>query len=226
MVFDVRDVGELKTKNPTETALMRFRARQAGETTSKPSRRLTWIPLSAIDPSLIQAVLIAEDDKFFQHEGFDWQGIKTAMEKNIDRKRWAAGGSTITQQLAKNLYLSPSRNPLRKLREAALAIQMEKALSKKRILEIYLNVIEWGRGIYGVGPAARHYFNKSPSELTVSESIRLASVLPNPLRYSPLRDDNKRMRKQRRLLTERLYKRHAIDDSTFTRLYEEFSASP
>ncbi len=218
------DVNALKTENPKETAFMRYRDQQAAGQKRKAVRRQQWVPLSNISSSLIQAVLISEDDKFFQHEGFDWKGIKVAMEKNVDRKRWSAGGSTITQQLAKNLYLSPSKNPLRKIREAVLAMQLEKNLSKKRILEIYLNVIEWGPGIYGIGAAARFYFNKTPAELNAEEAIRLASVLPNPLRYSPLRDHNKRMRTQRLTLTERMRKRGAISDSTGQLLHAEFAS--
>jgi monofunctional glycosyltransferase len=218
-----RDVSALKSENPKETAMMRYRENQAAGHKRTAFRRQVWTPLSQISASLIQAVLISEDDKFFQHEGFDWDGIKVAMEKNLDRKKWSAGGSTITQQLAKNLYLNPSKNPLRKIREAVLAMQMEKALTKKRILEIYLNVIEWGPGIYGIGAAARFYFNKTPAELTAGEAIRLASVLPNPLRYSPIQDSNKRMRKQRLLLAERMRKRGVIDEPTWLSMQNEFS---
>jgi monofunctional glycosyltransferase len=223
ILVSIRDVSSLRTENPIETALMRYRDEQSRETKRKRLRRQAWTPLSHISNQLIQAVLISEDDKFFQHDGFDWEGIKVAMEKNIDRRRWSSGGSTITQQLAKNLYLNPSKNPFRKLREAVLAVQMETALSKKRILELYLNVIEWGDGVYGIGAASEYYFNNSPAQINAAQAIRLASVLPNPLRYSPLLDNNKRMRTQRLLLAERMFRRQVIDEALYQQLYAEFS---
>jgi monofunctional glycosyltransferase len=223
ILISIRDTSSLKTENPKETAMMRYRDQQSRDKKHKTTRRQSWTPLSQISSQLIQAVLISEDDKFFQHDGFDWEGIKVAMEKNLDRKRWSAGGSTITQQLAKNLYLNPSKNPFRKLREAVLAVQMEKVLSKKRILEIYLNVIEWGDGVYGIGAASGYYFNKTPADLNASQAIRLASVLPNPLRYSPIHDSNKRMRTQRLLLAERMFRRQVIDEALYRQLCSEFS---
>ncbi len=224
-VSGYKEISSLKTKNPTETAMMRFRQQQAARKHGKPVRLSNWSPLSSMSPLLIQAVLIAEDDKFFQHDGFDWEGIKVALEKDLDRKRFSAGGSTITQQLAKNLYLSPSKNPLRKLREAVLAVQIERMCSKKRILELYLNVIEWGPGIYGIGTASRHYFYKAPGALQAGEAIRLASVLPNPLRYSPVRDTNRRMSRQRLRLAEAMYKRGLVDEAAHQQLTAEFSVT-
>ncbi|OPZ67845.1 MAG: Penicillin-binding protein 4 precursor [bacterium ADurb.Bin478] len=223
-VSGYREISSLKTKNPTETAMMHFRLKQAKRKDGHPVRLSNWAPMSSISPLLIQAVLIAEDDKFFQHDGFDWEGIKVALEKDLDRKHFSAGGSTITQQLAKNLYLSPSKNPLRKLREAVLAVQIEKMCSKRRILELYLNVIEWGPGLYGIGPASRHYFHKAPGALEAGEAIRLASVLPNPLRYSPVRDTNQRMNRQRLRLAEAMFKRRLVDEAAYQRLTAEFSA--
>lgn len=222
-VSGYKEIRSLKMNNPTETSMMRYRQQQAGRKNRQAVRLSNWMPLSSISPLLIQAVLIAEDDKFFQHDGFDWEGIKIALEKDFDRKRFSAGGSTITQQLAKNLYLSPSKNPLRKLREAILAVQIEKMCSKRRILELYLNVIEWGPGLYGIGPASRHYFQKAPGALQAGEAIRLASVLPNPLRYSPLRDTNRRMRRQRLRLAEAMYKRGLVDEAAYQQLTAEFS---
>lgn len=148
-----------------------------------------WVPLSGISPYLIKAVLIAEDDKFWSHEGFDYEAIQKAIEKDIKAKKFKLGGSTISQQLAKNLYLSPSKNPIRKIREAIITWRMERALTKKRILELYLNVAEWGdRGIFGVEAASRHYFGKAASGLCAEEAARLAAVLPNPRKYSPIGD--------------------------------------
>ncbi len=132
-------------------------------------------------------MLIGEDDKFYKHEGFDFDGIKKALEKNLKEGKLKYGGSTISQQLAKNLYLSPSKNPIRKIQEAILTIRLENTLSKKRILELYLNVAEWGEGIFGAEAAARHYYGKSAKYLTPWEAARLVAVLPNPLKYNPLK---------------------------------------
>ncbi len=148
----------------------------------------TWVPLSDISPYLVKAVLIAEDDKFWSHEGFDYEAIQKALEKDMKAGRFKFGGSTISQQLARNLYLSPAKNPLRKVREAIITWRMEKILSKRRILELYLNLVEWGEGIFGVEAASRHYYGKPSSELTPEEAARLASVLPNPRKYNPLGD--------------------------------------
>lgn len=147
-----------------------------------------WVPLSSISPYLIKAVLIGEDDKFWSHEGFDYEAIKKAIEKDIKAGKFKFGGSTISQQLAKNLYLSPSKTAFRKLREAIITWRMEKILSKRRILTIYLNIAEWGEGIFGIEAAARHYYGKSASELNPEESARLAAVLPNPRKFNPLGD--------------------------------------
>ncbi len=146
-----------------------------------------WVPLSRISPYLIKAVLIAEDDKFWSHEGFDYEAIQKALEKDIKAKKFKLGGSTISQQLAKNLYLSPSKNPVRKIREAIITWRMEAVLTKKRILELYLNVAEWGdRGIFGIESASWYYYGKPASELNPEESARLAAILPNPRKYDPL----------------------------------------
>ena len=146
-----------------------------------------WVPLSRISPYLIKAVLIAEDDKFWRHEGFDYDAIQKAIEKDIKEKKFKLGGSTISQQLAKNLYLSPEKNPIRKLREAIITWRMEKALTKKRILELYLNIAEWGdAGIFGIEAASKHYYGKPASALGPEEAARLASILPNPRKFNPL----------------------------------------
>jgi len=133
-------------------------------------------------------VLIAEDGAFFQHSGYDIDEIKESVKRNWREKRFARGASTITQQLAKNLYLSTSRSPLRKVREFFIAQELERTLSKQRIFELYLNVIEWGDGIYGIGPAARTYFGKNASELLPEEAAILAAMIPNPRRYTPARN--------------------------------------
>lgn len=181
------DVSALKRENPKKTAFMKYREAEWERTGKKYKINQKWVPLSAVSPFLIKAVLIGEDDKFWQHEGFDYEAMQKAIEKDIKEKKFKLGGSTISQQLTKNLYLSPSKSPVRKLREAVITYRMEKAISKKRILELYLNVAEWGdQGIFGIEAASRHYYGKSASMLNPEESARLASVLPNPRKFDPL----------------------------------------
>jgi monofunctional biosynthetic peptidoglycan transglycosylase len=182
------DLSKLKKGNPPKTALMEYREKESKEKGKKFRMNQTWVPLSDISPYLVKAVLIAEDDKFWSHEGFDYEAIQKALEKDMKAGRFKFGGSTISQQLARNLYLSPAKNPLRKMREAIITWRMEKVLPKRRILELYLNLVEWGNGIFGVEAASRHYYGKPSSELTPQEAARLATVLPNPRKYNPLGD--------------------------------------
>jgi len=184
-IATIPDVTPLKETNPMVTAMMEQRAAEE-RTKVRPIR--TWVSFNNISLHLRNAVLIAEDSGFFQHSGYDIEEIKESAKRNWREKRFARGASTITQQLAKNLYLSTSRNPLRKLRELFIAQELEQNLSKQRIFEIYLNVIEWGDGIYGVEPAARRYFGKSASELLPEEAAILAAMIPNPRRYTPARN--------------------------------------
>ena len=146
-----------------------------------------WILLKKISPYLRQAVVLAEDDNFYSHSGYDWEAIKKAAQADWKRKRFARGASTITQQLAKNLYLSSAKNPLRKIKEFFIALKLERELSKDRILEIYLNVIEWGNGIYGAEAAAKHYFNTSAASLGKHESAFLSAIIPKPRFYDKYR---------------------------------------
>jgi monofunctional biosynthetic peptidoglycan transglycosylase len=182
------DISNLKKENPKKTAFMEYREGERRERGKKIRTNQVWVPLSNVSPYLIKAVLIAEDDNFWRHEGFDYEAIQKAIEKDIKTMKFKFGGSTISQQLARNLYLSPAKNPLRKIREAIITWRMEKVLSKKRILELYLNVVEWGDGIFGIEAASRHYFGKSSFELTPQEAARLAAALPNPRRYNPAGD--------------------------------------
>lgn len=185
--FGVRN---LKEENPTETALMRQRSREA-DSQDKPLKIVhKWIPLSRIPRHVINAVVVAEDGTFWEHEGFDWYEFQQSLKKNWEKKRAARGASTITQQLAKNLYLSTSKDPVRKLKEWLITYLLEHHLEKNRILEIYLNMIEWGRGIFGIEAAARTYFQRSASGLSVEQAIRLAAVIPSPLKHQPT--DNSR----------------------------------
>jgi monofunctional biosynthetic peptidoglycan transglycosylase len=182
------DLSKLKKGNPPKTVLMEYREKESKEKGKRVRMNQTWVPLSDISPYLVKAVLIAEDDKFWSHEGFDYEAIQKAIEKDIKTKRFKFGGSTISQQLARNLYLSPEKSLLRKMREAIITWRMEKVLPKRRILELYLNLVEWGNGIFGVEAASRHYYGKPSSELTPQEAARLATVLPNPRKYNPLGD--------------------------------------
>jgi monofunctional biosynthetic peptidoglycan transglycosylase len=181
------NVSALRTTNPTMTALMDTRQTQAEAEGRTIERQCVWVPLSRITPHLRQAVVAAEDASFFTHEGFDWEGIKEAAKYNLEAGELKRGGSTITQQLAKNLYLSSERSIFRKAREALITRLLEHHLTKDRILEIYLNVAEWGQGVYGAEAAARHHFQKSARELTAEEAAWLAAILPAPRRYDPLR---------------------------------------
>jgi monofunctional biosynthetic peptidoglycan transglycosylase len=179
------DVAGLRRANPTTTAFIeryQDRRRAAGE-----SERVAWhwVPATAISPNLKRAVVAAEDLEFFSHNGFSASEARAALRKAIAELELPRGASTITQQLAKNLWLSPSRNPLRKLKEALLTRQLERRLSKDRILDIYLNVVEFGRGIYGAEAAARHYFGKPAAALTESQAAQLAASLPRPSSWHP-----------------------------------------
>lgn len=184
--FYYDDVASLQRKNPGKTAFMAHREIE-WEFKGLKNKKIhqVFVPLSKISPYAAKAVLIAEDDKFYSHEGFDFEAMQKAIEKDIKLGRLKYGGSTISQQLAKNLYLSPSKNPLRKVKEAILTWRIENNLSKRRILELYLNVAEWGDGIFGIEAASRHYFGKSAADLSPMEAARLAVVLPNPLKYNP-----------------------------------------
>jgi monofunctional biosynthetic peptidoglycan transglycosylase len=166
----------LKKENPRTTALTELRAAQG----VVPQAEIAWLPYDRISPQLVRAVVAGEDPHFFQHNGFDWEALQAAAATNVEQLRYARGASTVTQQLAKNLFLSPSKNPTRKLHEALITWELEHTLDKPRIMEIYLNVIEWGDGIYGVENAARHYFNTSASELTEEQAAFLCAIIPNP----------------------------------------------
>jgi monofunctional glycosyltransferase len=173
-------VFRLKSKNPEATAMMEQRAVEAAAGGREPRRVQTWVAYDRISPNLVRAVLAGEDSRFFDHSGFDWEEIKIALEKDWNEGRFKRGASTITQQLAKNLFLSTSKNPVRKLHEALITKEMEWIIGKRRILELYLNVIEWGDGIYGAEAAARHYFNTSAAALGADQAAFLSAIIPNP----------------------------------------------
>jgi monofunctional biosynthetic peptidoglycan transglycosylase len=178
-------LSDLKKENPRKTSFMEYREQEARREGKTLRIRQQWVPLNRISPYLIKAVSIAEDDKFYKHEGFDFEAIQLALEKNIKAGKFKVGGSTISQQLAKNLFLTPSKNPVRKVKEAILTWRLERTLSKKRIMELYLNVVEWGEGVFGAEMAARTWFGKPAAVLGPEEAARLAVVLPNPRKYNP-----------------------------------------
>jgi monofunctional glycosyltransferase len=177
------DVTILKKVNPKKTSFMEYRENQWLAKGKKLTIQKKWVSLPNISPYLAKAIIIAEDDKFWSHRGFDMDAIQKALEKNIEKGKFKFGGSTISQQLVKNLYLTPAKNPVRKLKEAIITWRIEQAISKRRILELYLNVVEWGNGIFGAEMASQHYFGKPAALLTAEEAAKLAAILPNPIRF-------------------------------------------
>ena len=172
-----------KWVDPGTTSFQSRRLAEMRETNPQAELRKQWMAYEKISPHLKRAVVAAEDDKFIDHEGFDWEGMQKAIEKNQRKGRVVAGGSTISQQLAKNLLLSPSKSILRKGGEATVTVWLELLWGKRRILEVYLNTVEWGEGIFGAEAAARHYFGVSASQLSRAQAARLAVMLPAPRRF-------------------------------------------
>jgi monofunctional biosynthetic peptidoglycan transglycosylase len=179
------DVSRLKKENPRKTSFMEYREEESKKNGKRLRIQKKWVSLGQISPYVMKAVIIAEDDKFWSHKGFDVDAIQKALEKDLEKGKFKFGGSTISQQLVKNIYLTPSKNPLRKAKEAIITWRLERALNKRRILELYLNVVEWGESVFGIEAAAQHYFGKPAAALSPQEAARLAAVLPNPRRYRP-----------------------------------------
>jgi monofunctional glycosyltransferase len=194
------DVRPLKTSNPSTTAFIELRAREARAKGQTPRRVQRWVGYKHISPDVKRAVLVAEDAAFWQHEGVDLEQLQESLEADWARGQLLRGGSTITQQLAKNLYLSPSKNPVRKLRELIIARRLEAELKKSRILELYLNTIEWGDGIYGIEAAARTYFHASAAELGPADAALLAGAIINPRMHNPARPTARLIRRQQLIL--------------------------
>ncbi len=220
-VLTFPNVAKLRTENPTTSSMIEYRISEAVDEKREPRKYQIWMPIQQISPNLQRAVLAGEDTHFFQHDGFDWDAIQKAWEEaqkegekeakaegDYDPNDWIPpmpsfkrGASTITQQLAKNLYLSEERNFFRKGREAVITYFLEKDLSKKRILELYLNIIEWGDGIYGAEAASRYYFNKSASSLTAQEAAYLSAMIPSPLNvFNPKKNPKRVVRRQKVIL--------------------------
>jgi monofunctional biosynthetic peptidoglycan transglycosylase len=173
--------------NPSTSAFMEDRLVILQEKNPDAELRYKWLPYAKISPHLKRALIAAEDARFLEHEGFDWEAIEKAYEKNLKKGKIVAGGSTISQQLAKNLFLSSKRSPWRKLQEAAITVMLEAVLSKRRIFEIYLNVIEWGNGVFGAEAAARYYFKTGAANVNSWQAARLAAMVPNPRFYDKRR---------------------------------------
>jgi len=169
--------------NPGETRFMEIRLAELRQKNPQAQLKQQWVPYERISPHLKRAIIAAEDAKFVDHEGFDWEGMQKALEKNQKKGRFVAGGSTISQQLAKNLFLTPTKSYFRKVEEAIITLMLENLWSKRRIFEVYLNVIEWGNGVFGAEAAARHYYNTGAAQLGSEQAARLAGMVPNPRYY-------------------------------------------
>jgi len=199
-------VAGLATRVPRRTALMLAREAEARRHGRAPITRQAWVPYERISPRLRRAVLIAEDDAFFSHGGLDWNEIRASAHANWRARRLVRGGSTITQQLARNLFLGERRTLDRKLAEIVLAWRIERALSKRRIFELYLNLIEWGDGVYGVEAASRYWYGASAASLSPREAAGLAAVIINPRRFSPV-EPSRRIERRIRMIVTRMERR-------------------
>ena len=194
------DVRVLASTNPETTAFIELRRDEAHDQGKSFNLRRRWVPYARISSHLKRAVIVAEDSAFFEHEGLDYEQIKESLEASLEDGGPMRGASTITQQLAKNLYLSPTRNPMRKVKEVIITRRLEMALSKRRIFEIYLNSIEWGDGIFGCDAAARAYFGKSASDLGAAEAALMAGAIINPRVHSPAKPTRRLLRRQQIIL--------------------------
>ena len=177
-----------RSNNPSASAFMNEQLVRLQEEDPDAELRHKWVPYQQISSNLKRALIASEDAKFVDHEGFDWDGIEAAFDKNLKQGRIVAGGSTISQQLAKNLFLSSKKTPWRKLEEAMITVMLEAVMDKRRIFEIYLNVIEWGNGVFGAEAAARHYYRSSAARLSASQAAKLAAMVPNPRYYEAHRN--------------------------------------
>jgi monofunctional biosynthetic peptidoglycan transglycosylase len=203
LYLSLPDVRVLATTNPPTTSFIELRAREARAEGKQPRRLQRWVRYERVSNNLRRAVLVAEDSAFFEHDGVDVEQLKESIEQSFEKGKQLRGGSTITQQLAKNLYLSPSRNPIRKLRELLITRKLEASLTKRRILELYLNVIEWGDGIYGAEAAARAYFGTSAAGLSAEQAALLAGAIINPRVHNPARP-TPRLRRRQQIILRRM----------------------
>lgn len=208
------EVSHLARKNPKTTAFAEnWKKSQKGKTDSIRIYQ-EWVDFKDISPYLVGAVLVSEDINFWSHSGYDWREIKRAVQTDIKKGRFSRGASTITQQLARNLFLSAAKTPTRKLREFFIAHKLEKELSKIRIMELYLNWVEWGEGIFGIQAASWTYFQKPAWELWPEEAARLVTALPNPKKYDPF-SETSHLQRKRKLVLERMLKYGMISDDDY-----------
>ena len=212
--FTLPEVEVWQKQNPQQTAFMRYRLIQSQMRGHRLRLRFRWVSLTYIPRHFQRAVILAEDASFWVHRGFDWHEVKAAMRENWKRGRVVRGGSTITQQLAKNLYLSPERSIYRKIKEMVITYRLERSLSKSRILELYLNIIELGPGIFGVGAASQYYFGIPPSRMSFTQAVLLAATIPAPLRNNPRRP-TRTLYWRANLILNRLRFYGDIPDSTY-----------
>jgi monofunctional biosynthetic peptidoglycan transglycosylase len=194
-------VGWWISHNPRSSSFMTDRLEVMQDKNPDAELQHQWVPYKKISNNLKRALIASEDAKFVDHEGFDWEGIQKAYEKNMKKGKIVAGGSTISQQLAKNLFLSTKRTPWRKGEEVIITVMLEKMMEKQRIFEIYLNVIEWGNGVFGAEAAARHYYKISASQLSPQQAAKLAAMVPNPRYYDKHREAKGLLRKTDIILT-------------------------
>ncbi|HET9551998.1 MAG TPA: monofunctional biosynthetic peptidoglycan transglycosylase [Anaeromyxobacteraceae bacterium] len=205
------DPGPLAARNPPTTALIEQRKAEAARARQRYRPQQAWVPLERMSRRLVEAVVAAEDAKFFGHGGFDWDALEDAARHDLARGRFARGASTITQQLAKNLYLGTEKSLLRKAKEAVLAAKLERALPKRRILALYLNVVEWGNGVFGAEAGARHHLGASAGSLTTAQAVLMASMLPAP-RKVDLAHPSAWLRRRAVGLLDRLHAERRITD--------------
>ena len=215
------DVTDLETKNPRTTALMVQRYREAKKIDHKFRIRHQWVDFEGIPKILRETVRITEDASFYQHRGIDFAELKEAIKKNWKKGEYVRGASTITQQLAKNLYLSTEKSVLRKIKELLITRRLESHLSKDRIFAIYLNVIEWGPGIFGVEAASQYYFHKTVSQLNLEEVVRLVAVIPQPLKINPT-ENSDGLKWKARWILDALRRYAYIDQNQYQDTYGRF----
>ena len=215
--YGLPTVSVLKQQNPKSSALMELRDEEYRQKNIHAPRRQVWVPYDAISDHLKKAILVNEDAAFFSHKGVDLDELKAALKKDWETMSFNRGGSTITMQLARNLYLNPSKNPLRKAKEIMIAWQLEQTLSKRRIFEIYLNIVEWGRNVYGAEAAARFYFGKSAAAIDPLEAATLAALVP-----SPRTSKERNILSRRNLILSRLASVGYISNAE----YEQFKETP
>ena len=219
------DVRPLRTERPKTTTMIDLRRRQAAERGKPFTLRWEWRPLARISPYLQHAVVFSEDDRFWKHQGVDWEAMKQAAEHDWRERTVERGASTIAQQLAKNLFLSPSRNPIRKLREIFIAKRLDRELGKPRVLELYLNSAEWGDGVFGAEAAARKWFGCSAAELRPVQAARLATALPNPFTRNPNVKSRALVRKAARLIRG-MHRAGLLDDEAYEAAERELGIGP